>query len=203
MSEGEEKEKTVTHRIEVNRNPEIDSLHKELAEKEAIIELAALSKIEEEKAKLKEKYSEYAEEIDGLSGLEIDKFKLKMFDKPEDKPKRPNPSGKASLTPQSNGEEFEDQRAMVDELYSIAYDRSRNTTEAQRNEAIKKINILVESMFSGKSWKQMQRQKITPEVMNYRTCPKCGKSVDISKDVDEDKEPMCRYCKYKLKKADW
>lgn len=204
MSEND-KEKKLVHKIAIDRNPEIDSLHQELYEKNAIIENASLQKLSEEKEKLKEKYGEYSEEIDGLSGSEIDKFKLRMFDKQQnEKPKQHAPYGKSSLTRQPSGEEFEDQRAMIDELYSKAYDKTRtDVSEIERKEAGKKIEKLIQSMIEGKSWGQLQRQKLTPQMRHWISCPKCGKSIDTDVDKTDSGDNGCRYCNYKLKKSDW
>jgi tRNA G10 N-methylase Trm11 len=204
MSDDSEPKKIV-HRVEVDRTPEIDSLHSENAELKSKLELAALAEVERLKEDLAKQYPQ-AKSLVSSCGTPQQIEDLKSNLKDSYGTGKRTPSGKASLTRQSSGEEFEDQRALVDEMYSKAYDKTRtDVTEAERKEAKNNVEKMVESMITGKSWSQLQRQQI-PLNTNLIACPKCGKSIDVVKDIALDsnnKESGCRYCGYKLKKGDY
>jgi len=191
----EEKEiaKTVTHRIEVNRNPEIDALHDENAILKAKLEQASLYEVERQKNELKEKYSEYADEIEDLSSKEeMDKFKLRVFnDKVHEKPRKEAPSGKASIIPPNKmGEqEYESQTQMVDHLYDVAYYSSNKFTKEEVEDAQQKIKTLLKSMLGSESWRQL-REHGTSKIETHKlsACPKCHFTL-----IDTNKCGNCGY----------
>jgi ribosomal protein L32 len=189
MSEDEEKK--VTHRIEVHREPEIDELHKELAEKEALLEQAGMQKLEEEKSKLKEKYYEYREEIEGITTpSELDKFKLRVFNnQAKEKPRKQIPSGKAPLYAPKGENEYSSQTEMVDKLYDMAYYNPRKYSSEEVEDAKQKIDTLLRSMLSGQSWKQLKERGTSAiEQHKISACPKCH----FTK-IDTDICPNCSY----------
>jgi len=191
----EEKEiaKTVTHRIEVNRQPEIDSLHDENAILKHKLEEASLYEVERQKNELKEKYSEYADEIEDLSSKEeMDKFKLRVFnDKVHEKPRKEAPSGKASIIPPNKmGEqEYESQAQMVDRLYDVGYYSSKKYSKEEVEDAQEKIKTLLRSMVGGSAWKEMREHGIGKiQTHKLSSCSKCHYTL-----IDTNKCPNCGY----------
>jgi rubrerythrin len=192
-SEDKEIAKTVTHRIEVNRNPEIDALHDENAILKAKLESASLYEVERQKNELKEKYTEYKDEIEDLkTPQEMDKFKLRVFnDKVHEKPRKEAPSGKASIIPPNKmGEqEYESQTQMVDHLYDVAYYSSKKYSPEEVSDAKEKIKTLLRSIVGGSAWKEM-REHGTGKIEQHKlgSCVKCHYTL-----IDTDKCPNCGY----------
>jgi len=189
----EEKEiaKTVTHRIEVNRNPEIDALHDENAILKAKLEQASLYEVERQKNELKEKYSEFADEIDDLhTPQEMDKFKLRVFnDKVHEKTKKKTPDGKSSIIPPKGENEYESQTQMVDHLYDVGYYSSNKFTKEEVEDAQQKIKTLLKSMLGSESWRQL-REHGTSKIETHKlsACPKCHYTL-----IDTNKCGNCGY----------
>lgn len=191
MSDPEEKK--ITHRVEISRDPEIDALHDENAILKAKLEQASLYEVERQKNELKEKYSEYADEIEDLkTPQEMDKFKLRVFnDKVGEKPKKKTPDGKASIIPPNKmGEqEYESQTQMVDRLYDVGYYSSSKYTKEQVEDAKQKIESLLRSMVGGSAWKEMRERGIGKiQTHKLSSCSKCHYTL-----IDTNKCPNCGY----------
>jgi len=183
--------KKIVHRVEISRQPEIDSLHDENAVLKAKLESASLYEVERQKNELKEKYSEYKDEIEDLhTPEEMDKFKLRVFnDKAKEKPKKQAPYGKASIIPPKGENEYESQTQMVDHLYDVAYYSSNKFTKEEVEDAQQKIKTLLKSMLGSNSWKQL-REHGTGKIEQHKlgSCVKCHYTL-----IDTDKCPNCGY----------
>jgi len=238
----EPEEKKVVHRVEISRQPEIDSLQAELAkvkadldaskklsvdektafegekkriedelkEKKAILEAQALTQLEKErndimelvkKSKLSDdQISDIEKKLEDPKNIGIVKDLITMLassmETPATPPKKPDPSGKAPITPppKEGGEGFESKRAVVDELYRRAYYFPQEYSKEEVEDAKKKIETLLRSMIGGKSWKQMQEGERLP-VFKMMECPKCRGT--IVGDVPE----RCPYCKFNFAKT--
>ena len=237
-------EKKVVHRVEISRQPEIDSLQAELQktkteleaskklgvdekkiledekkriedelkEKRAILEAQALKQLEEErnsimelakKSKLtEEQISDIEKKLEDPKSVGIVKDLITMLvsstkETPLEGKKKETPSGKASIVPPSSGEAgegFETKQAVVDELYKRAYYFPNQYTKEQVEDAKKKIETLLRSMITGKSWKQMQEGERLP-AFKMMECPKCHGTI-----VGEVPE-RCPYCKFNFTKT--
>lgn len=236
-------EKKIVHKIEISRQPEIDSLQAELQkakteletskklsvdekkvleeekkriedelkEKRAILEAQALSQLEKErndimelakKSKLtEEQISDIEKKLEDPKSVGVIKDLITMLasnvkETPPDK-KKETPSGKAPIIPPSSGEVgegFETKQAVVDELYKRAYYFPNQYTKEQVEDAKKKIETLLRSMITGKSWKQMQEGERLP-AFKMMECPKCHGTI-----VGEVPE-RCPYCKFNFTKT--
>lgn len=236
-------EKKVIHKIEINRNPEIDSLQAELQkakteleaskklgadekkvleedkkriedelkEKRAILEQQALKQLEAEKndimelakkSKLtEEQISDIEKKLEDPKSVGIVKDMITMLastvkETPPEK-KKEVPSGKAPIVPPptgEGGEGFETRRAVVDELYRRAYYSPHEYTPEQVEDAKKKIETLLRSMITGKSWKQIQEGERLP-AFKMLDCPKCHGTI-----IGEVPE-KCPYCKFNFTKT--
>jgi len=237
-----EGEKKITHRVEISRDPEIDSLQQELAkakadleaskklsvdekktledekkriedelkEKKAILEQQALTQLEKErsdimelakKSKLSdEQISDIEKKLEDPKSVGIVRDLITMLSSTTKEvvpPKKPDPSGKAPITPPPSGEGgegFETKRAMIDELYKRAYYFPQEYTKEQVEDAKKKIETLLRSMIGGKSWKQMQEGERLP-TFKIMECPKCRGTI-----IGEVPE-KCPYCKFNFTKT--
>jgi len=198
-NENNEEKKVVLHKVVVDRDPEVDSLHSELekvkqekAELQAMLVQAALKATEDKKEELKKKYPQAVEAIDLLnSPQDIDELAERLKQKHSH-----IIAGKSSLTPRGSGEEFEDQRALVDNLYHTAYFDPSAKPE-QKKEAIEKIGELVTSMFEGKSWNQLKNKKSLGKKTEFMACPRCNATIDLEKSESE-----CYSCGWRPKRGD-
>jgi ribosomal protein L37E len=90
---------------------------------------------------------------------------------------RQAPSGKASMDYRNSGAEtFESPVELIDSLYDKAYYHSSQFTKDQVADAKKKIETLIESMVSGKSWSELKQRGKTSELMKHEisSCSACG-----------------------------
>ena len=187
MSEPEEKK--VTHRVEISRQPEIDSLHEDLAKAKATqeelktkLELAALAEVERQKTELKEKYPQAKSLIDScVTGNMLNDLESNLKDSYGTG--KHIPYGKSSIIPPKGAEEYENQAQMVDKLYDMAYYNPRKYTPEEVEDAKQKIDTLLRSMIGGSAWKEMRERGTSPiEKHKLSACPKCHYTlVDTSK----------------------
>jgi len=201
MSEDENREekKVVTHKVEIGRQPEIDSLHEELAkikhEKEELQEMlvqAAFKATEDKKEELKKKYPLAIEAIDIVENpQDLDTLSERLKQKHSH-----IVAGKSTMGLPSSGVEFESQRAMVDDLYHTAYYDSTKTDQ-EKKEAIAKIGTLVTSLIEGKSWNQLKKGKSMDKRTEFQACPKCNATIDLNAG-----EIGCYNCGWKPKKGE-
>jgi len=200
MSEPEEKK--VTHRVEISRQPEIDSLHEDLAKAKAIqdelkskLELASLAEFERQKTELKEKFPQGKSLIDSCTdGKMLQDLESNLKDsygtgKHIPSGKAWNPSwgshGKTGIAE----EEFSSQAQMVDSLYDRAYFSPRKYTPEEVEDAKQKIDQLLKSMIGGSAWKEMRERGTSPiEKHKLSACPKCHYTL-----VDTSKCSNCGY----------
>ena len=186
MSEDEEKEKRIVHRMEIDRSPEIESLReemagykKELEEKKSLLEAAGIEAFERKQADLKKQYPKGAELIDLADPTTIDSVEGKLrtiF-------KQPIIAGKSSMISRGSGseEEFSSSTEMIDRLYNTAFYTPRKHDEKWREEhaeeiedAKAKIKTLISSMIESPSWKQLKERGTRPILKhNLTECPKC------------------------------
>jgi hypothetical protein len=237
----EEKGKKIIHRMEVDRTPEIDSLHAELEkikseketlekaqvdekkkteaekkviedelkEKKAILEKQSLDQLEKTKTEIldlakksklsEEQISEIEKKLEDAKNVGLVKDMITMLASSIKEPPKtkPPPDGKASLTSPPSGEDgetFENKVAMIDELYKRAYYASQEYTKEQVDDAKKKIETLLKSLISGKSWQQMKDGQRLP-AFKMIECPKCHGT--ILGEVPE----RCPYCKFNFAKT--
>jgi rubrerythrin len=90
---------------------------------------------------------------------------------------RQTPAGKSTMyNPRSGEETFESSTQMIDSLYDKAYYHSSQFTKEQVADAKKKIETLIESMVSGKSWSELKQRGKTSELMKHEisSCSACG-----------------------------
>lgn len=146
-----------------------------------------LKKSMEESFALKEQLKEKeANLIMAMEAAESNAAKAKELD---DFKKAHPPSGKAPFDASKDGEKYESQVAMIDELYNRAYYKKEDYTPEQVKEAKGKISTLLESMVNGPSWKELG-QKGAHEIMkhNLMECPECHATK-----IDVDICPKCGY----------
>jgi rubrerythrin len=194
MSEPEEKK--VTHRVEISRQPEIDSLHEDLAKAKAEqeelkskLELAALNEVERQKTELKEKYPQAKSLIDSCTdGSMLQDLESNLKDSYGTG--KHAPYGKASIIPPKGSDEYSSQTEMVDKLYDTAYFSSQKYTPEEVSEAKAKIEQLIRSMIGGQGWKEMRERNSTNAIEKHKlsACPKCHFTL-----VDTDTCPNCHY----------
>ena len=194
MSE-ENGEKKVTHRVEISRQPEIDSLHEDLAkakaEKEELnakLELAALAEVERQKTELKAKYPQAKSLIDSCTdGNMLSDLESNLKDSYGTG--KHAPYGKSSIIPPKGEESFNSQAEMVDSLYDRAYFSSQKYSKEEVDEAKQKIEQLLRSMIGGSAWKEMRERGTSPiEQHKLSACPKCHFTL-----VDTSKCSNCGY----------
>jgi rubrerythrin len=236
-----DEKKVVTHKVEIGRQPEIDSLQEELTrtkieltkvkegqegekkkildektqieqelkEKKAILDKQALDTLEKEKESIldlakksnlsDEQITEIEAKLTKVENVSIVKDMITMLVSATEKPIPPakTPSGKAPITPplkEGGTDEFDNQRAMVDELYRRAYYAPQEYTKEEIVDAKKKIETLLRSMIEGKSWQQLKGGQRLP-AFKLMQCPKCSGTI-----VGEVPE-KCPYCKFNFAKT--
>jgi len=194
MSE-DDKEKKVVHRVEISRQPEIDALHEEIAEKdaklkekEAILEASALKEFERQKEELKPKYPQAKSLIDSCTNGNMLSDLMSNLKDSYGTGKH-IPYGKSSIIPPKGEDEYSSQTEMVDKLYDMAYFNSRKYTPEEVSDAKQKIDQLLKSMIGGSAWKEMRERGTSPiEKHKLSACPKCHYTL-----VDTNKCPNCGY----------
>lgn len=194
MSE-ENGEKKVVHRVEIGRQPEIDSLHEDLAKAKAEqeelkskLELAALNEVERQKTELKEKYPQAKSLIDSCTDARMLEDLTSNLKDSYGSGKH-IPYGKAPIIPPKGEEEYSSQAQMVDSLYDRAYFSSQKYTPEEVSDAKEKIEQLLRSMVGGQAWKQLRERGTNPiEKHKLSACPKCHYTL-----VDTNICPNCHY----------
>jgi hypothetical protein len=200
MSENDnEEKKVVLHKVVVDRDPETDSLHEELArvkqekaELQAMLVQATLKASEDRKEELKKKYPQAIEAIDIIENpQDLDTLAERLKQKHSH-----IVAGKSTLGLPSNGEDFESQRAMVDSLYRTAYYDPEKTPK-EKKEAEDKIKELYGSLIEGRSWNQLRQGKSMGKRTEFQACPKCNATIDLNAG-----EISCYACGWKPKKGE-
>jgi hypothetical protein len=184
--------KKKTLRVEVDRSPEIERLRKEneaitneLKEKRAILEQQALAELEKSRTEIMdmakigklsdEQLAEIEEKLSDPKQVESIKMMVKMISNQIEKvktdlPKRKIPDGKSSIIPPSKGQEFEDKKTVIAELYRIARDPKSGATTEQKRDAEEKITELWRSFMKNDKSRQLK------SIVDMTICPDCRHS---------------------------
>jgi hypothetical protein len=192
VSEDENQEKKKTLKIEVDRSPEIqriqkekEALERELKAKTDILDAQAAQALQKsrdeimEMAKIgkltEEQLSEIEAKLEDPRQVESIKMMVKMISDQVEKvktdlPKRKIPDGKSSIIPPSKGQEFEDKKTVIAELYRTARDPKSGATAEQKRDAEEKITELWRSFMKNPKSRELK------SIVDVTICPDCRHS---------------------------
>jgi ribosomal protein S13 len=177
-------------RIEVDRSPEVERLRKEneaiaseLKEKRAILEAQAMEALEKDKKEIMdmarigkltdEQLADIEEKLQDPTQVKSIKMLVSMISNQIEKVKtdlkRKIPDGKAPIIP-PHGEEFEDKKTVIAELYRTARDPKAGATAEQKRDAEEKITELWRSFMKNDKSRQLK------SIVDMTICPDCSHS---------------------------
>jgi hypothetical protein len=178
----------------------------ELVEKRAIIQKKSMEDFEKEKqailtiarsTKLTDaQMAEIETKLTTPANLEVVKTMVNLLSTvvqtvektPPKAPPEP-PKGKATFIPPTDAEQFEDNVEMVNSLYDRAYYNPKKYTKEVVEDAKRKIDELIKSMTTGKSWGQLKLGGSLGKIQ-LMACPKCG---NIIKGEVPQRCPKCNF----------
>jgi ssDNA-binding Zn-finger/Zn-ribbon topoisomerase 1 len=172
------------------KDAEIESLKTELDEKSAVLAQKALTEFEIHKQKLSERFGDPTI-LDLGTPSEVADYIANTSPK---EPEKRAPFGKSPFYPPTNGEQYPNSAAMVDELYKRAYYQPELTAE-EKSQARAKINQLWHSFETGKSLSQIRESGIDAIAKPVSDCPSCYRTIQpLSKN-----NPTCPFCGYDIR----